>query len=59
MQSILKGNTEFIQGLTSKSMQEKGSNRSSRKGDKSEPRCEKTGLRGFRHKPGCTTIDDG
>ena len=27
-----------------------------------EPRCEKTGLRGFdkvRHKPGCTATEDG
>ena len=24
-----------------------------------EPRCEKTCLRGFRHKPGCTAIEDG
>ena len=26
---------------------------------KNEPRCEKTGLRGFRHKPGSTATDDG
>ena len=24
-----------------------------------EPRCEKTGLRGFRHNPGGTIIEDG
>ena len=24
-----------------------------------EPRYEKTGLRGFRHKPGCTATEDG
>ena len=23
-----------------------------------DPRCEKTGLRGFRHKPGCTTTEE-
>ena len=23
-----------------------------------EPRCEKTGFRGFRHKPGCTALED-
>ena len=24
-----------------------------------EPRCEKTGQRGFRHKPGCEATEDG